>query len=204
MERAVTRLLGRLGGRNHALLALPSHAVQASVAWGMSVASGQNKVQMSVPLPQLPPPRVGEGLPPSVNLDTLPLALDSLLPRIVELCQSGSGTDSDSALVGTGDRQARTAAAEALHSALTVIIGAAFESFQQSQTRGVPTGNKDSAYASLYENLLPAALSLSCSRDPVPRQLFSSLLSQLAKWFSNSRTVHEKEADALLTCLFGT
>ena len=198
----MTRLLGRLGGRNHALLALPSHAVQASVAWGVSGASGQSKVQLSVPMPQLPPPRVGEGLPPSVKLDTLPLALDSLLPRIVELCQSGSGTDSDLALVGTGDRQARTAAAEALHSALTVMIGAAFESYQQSNARGLPAS--DSAYAPFYEKLLPAALSLSCSRDPVPRQLFSSLLSQLAKWFSNSRTVHEKEADALLTCLFGT
>ena len=167
------------------------------------MAHGHSKVQMSVPLPVLPSPRVGEGLPPSVKLVTLSLALDSLLPRIVELCQSGSGTDSDAstALVGSGDRQARTAAAEALHSALTVMIGAAFESHRQSNTRG--GADEDSDYASLYEKLLPAALSLSCSRDPVPRQLFSSLLSQLAKWFSNSRTVHKQEAEALLTCLFG-
>ena len=41
-----------------------------------------------------------------------------------------------------------------------------------------------SPFAAAYDRLLPAALALACSRDPVPLALFSTLLPQLARWLS--------------------
>jgi len=175
VQRAVVRLLGRLGGRSQALLAVPTDDAAAPAGW----AADTDLLRLTLPLPPPPPA-------PAAQVVGLPLALGRALPRVLELCAAGGDDDAAAdgptaargAAAGAAGRQVRTAAAEALHAALTVLLGRAQNALMHA-ARG-----DTSVYAAAYERLMPAALALACSRDPVPLALFSTLLPQLAKWLS--------------------
>ena len=97
------------------------------------------------------------------------IIIDKLLPRILELCSSTSGTSEGPSGTGntqrkTGvmasskslsDRQLYLAAAESLHGIITLMIDSAAEAFRRSSSR-------DSPFAPLYAKVLPA-LQLSVS-----------------------------------------
>jgi hypothetical protein len=87
LQRSIVRLLGSLGGRNQKLLLEPSLAVQAAVSWGGSDCI-TIPLPLSVPSTSSSNSRSGPG---SVSgsgskLLSIPLSLDKLLPRVVELC----------------------------------------------------------------------------------------------------------------------
>jgi hypothetical protein len=90
LQRSIVRLLGSLGGRNQKLLLEPSLAVQAAVSWG-----GSDCISIPLPLPLSAPSSAsnsrsgsGSGSGSNSKLLNIPLSLDKLLPRVVELCSS--------------------------------------------------------------------------------------------------------------------
>ena len=70
-----------------------------------------------------------------------------------------------------GDRQARIAAAELLHSIITYMVGAA--------ASAPKVRNGESKFSAMYSLVLPAAIWLSVCGDAVCQQLFHSLLFQV-------------------------
>ena len=88
--------------------------------------------------------------------------LDTLLPRLAELAEHGA------------DRQAKVAAAEALHSIVLHMIGSDAKS----------TVSRD--YSILYTHLFPVLLRLAADVDAFTRNLFYPLVLQLIHWFTSS------------------
>jgi hypothetical protein len=98
MQRAVTRLLGRLGGLNQLLLVEPTEAVQGSLSWGDT-----DSLIINVPFPQMvtgePQTGAKAAAGSSASSMDISVALDHLLPRVTELCS----TQSDGSSVSSGE-----------------------------------------------------------------------------------------------------
>lgn len=220
LQRAIIKLLGRLGGRNQRLLKDASRAVEASVSWGSTEC-----LTMRLPMPMI----VSSALPSASSsnqrignkgvesassvvspIHSLTFYLDKLLPRIVELCSTQEqGSDLPDGSGGSGlpssssaDRQVKIAAAELLHGVMTLMIGTAKH---VHTLRSINDQQQESKFATLYSNIFPTALRLSVSSDSVLRQLFHTLIFQIIRWFAGgssvSSMVHEAESDALLDAL---
>ena len=129
IQYSIIRLLGRLGGRNQKLLRDPIHSVSSTLTW-----IGSTCLTISLPLPKF---KVDSELKQKLHqmssslhksnpistssssssssslsnlkshLDSLPIVLDKLLPRIVELCSSQSQTGSNVTPLGSTSRQGR-------------------------------------------------------------------------------------------------
>ncbi|CAM9416079.1 unnamed protein product, partial [Phaeothamnion confervicola] len=160
----VLRLLGRLGGRNHCLAANADEAVRGSLAWDITP-----RLELSVPFHDFP---------------SLPLLLDSLLPRVVELAGGGS----------SGTEQTKTLASEFLHAVVIYMV-----SKTASDPRRGITGHAGQ-FSLLFRRIFPALLRLAVDVEPVTRRLFERLVLQLARWFSNAAARNE-DAIVLLDCL---
>ena len=101
LQRNIIRLLGSLGGRNQNLLLDATQEVQSSVSWG-----GSNCLTIDMPLMTTTTTCSSSSSSSSSassssgshsRLKNLPLSLDKLLPRVVELCSAqdqstGTGT----------------------------------------------------------------------------------------------------------------
>lgn len=113
------------------------------------------------------------------------LCLDSVLPRIVTLCDAGGGA--------TMDPQVLSAAAETLHALLMYMVGTA-SAVASNRTKQAP-------FAPYYERVFPAVIRLAVS-DYSCAGLFEKLLLQCVRWFSGYGQVHERDAQALLNAVF--
>jgi hypothetical protein len=114
----------------------------------------------------------------------LRLALDKVLPRVVELCVEfgssgggGGGSSAGGSASATG-KQTLLAAAETLHCVVLVALGRTVEEYPR------PT---ESSYKPVLQAALPACLALAVSGEPTVRLLFHKLLFQLARWYSDSK-----------------
>ena len=95
LQRSIIRLLGSLGGRNQNLLLDATQEVQSSVSWG-----GSNCLTIDMPLMTTTSSSSSSSSSSSNShsrIKNLPLSLDKLLPRVVELCSAqdqstGTGT----------------------------------------------------------------------------------------------------------------
>ena len=160
----VLRLLGRLGGRNKFILRNPSDIISSSLSW----ACFENELTLKLPVTFSDDSiRTQQS---SQGGGSISLALGGCVPRIVELCM---GNNAD-------DRQIRVNAAECLHSLMLVLIG-------QSATDMATDGSQ---FVAMFEAVLPTILSLASSTEPVIRNLFDSLVTQLVHWLSTSGRPH--------------
>jgi hypothetical protein len=177
LQFAVLSFLGRLGGDNQNLLLPPQETVQDSLAWSEDAC-----ILVDLPLPvdveAITQRQKSSRTPPAAV--PIKMCLDSLLPRLVELCGSSAA-----------DKQLLTASAECFHSLLIFMIGSAVSI---AKTR-------DSPFTPLYEKVFPAVIRLAVSSDSVCRLLFEKLLFQVVRWFSGLNQVHEDDASALLDAL---
>lgn len=161
LYHGILRLLGRLGGSSQYLLCVPQEEVQSSLSWEPTEC-----VVLSLKMPL----DAGSEL-------VLPLTIDSLLPRIVELC---GPSNQDQAL--------RVTAAESLHAITLLMVGTA----QKKQT---------TAFVPIYNKVFTAVIQLAASSG-VSRTLFEKLLLQLVRWFSGEQHVQPAEDKALFDSLF--
>ena len=81
LQRSIIRLLGSLGGRNQNLLLDATQEVESSVSWG-----GSNCLTIDMPLCAATPALSSYVAGTHSRINNLPLSLDKLLPRVVELC----------------------------------------------------------------------------------------------------------------------
>jgi DNA-dependent protein kinase catalytic subunit len=107
-----------------------------------------------------------------------------LLPRVLKLAES------------KGDAQLRVLASECIHGIILCMIGAS----ATDPSRAGGDSSRGKTYAELYRHVFPTILKLALDLNPVTRQLFQQLLSQIIHWFSRDRS-GQPETAALLDCL---
>jgi hypothetical protein len=199
LERRVLSLLGALGG---------GAGGSSSGASAVGAASAVEPLASALEGALAWDPDMNGGTPLEVSLPFggstghLKLRLDGILPRLAELCE---GTGQVEILTGASPREAKVAAAEALHALLLWMVGAAAtDSRRRAAGKGKSDGGGGSgSYTRTFEKLLPVVLRLGVDEDTVVRQLFSTLLLQLVRWYSSAdATVQSsKEAQVLLQTL---
>jgi hypothetical protein len=121
----------------------------------------------------------------------LRLCLDSVLPRIVALCEAGSSSSSSSS--SGADPQQLCAAAETLHALVVYMVGTA--------SAVASTRDKSALFSSVYERVFPAVIRLAVT-DFACAGLFERLLFQCVRWFSGPGQVGSRDVQALLDALF--
>jgi hypothetical protein len=189
IQRCVLRILGRLGGHNQLMLQPQNELLKSSLAWSLN----NNSVTVKFPLlGQMTPSasrylsqRLTQSSTQQTEIIDVKLSMDRLLPRIVEIACSQSGST---------DRHAKLAAAESLHAIILLLLGSAATS-PERKDRG------DSDLATIYNKLLPAVISLSVDSEPMCSKLFEKLLFQIIHWFAGPQHVHDAEIAVLLDCL---
>ena len=201
IQSQVLRLLGRLGGDNQMILQSPDISVQASLSW-----ASKEFLVVKLPLPgvyssvvvgtsgsnrQTQRLAIQSSSSSSIATEVIEVkvALDRLLPRIIEICTTQSSAT---------DRQAKLAAAEALHAVLVLLIGNGATS--PERIRGGKE-KRESELSQVYLKLFPAVIELSVDSDLVCRKLFNKLLFQIIHWFSGFNQVYEDESEVLIDSL---
>jgi hypothetical protein len=189
IQRSVMRIVGRLGGFNQLIIPPQEEVLKSSLAWSVN----HDTVSVKLPLLGLATAstsryltqRMTQSTTQNVEVIEVTVALDRLLPRIVELATSQSSST---------DKHAKLAAAESLHAIVTLLIGTAATS-PDRKDKG------DSVLAKIYSKLFHAVIDLSVDADPMCGRLFDKLLFQIVHWFSGPRQVHEAEAASLIDSL---
>ena len=169
LQLRILNFLGAIAGDNHALVLPPASALAASSSSSSSSSSAPALETSASGSSSSEPGSVMRWDSVSRILFEFPFRdvkidvhLDTLLPRLAELAEHGA------------DRQAKVAAAEALHSIVLHMIGSDAKS----------TVSRD--YSILYTHLFPVLLRLAADVDAFTRNLFYPLVLQLIHWFTSS------------------
>lgn len=171
LQLTILRFLGRIGGLNQGVLEKPNEVIKAITSWNLNEC-----LFVNLPMPHEYDNR---------GISKLTIALDRIIPRLLELCSSVSTS------MSANERQIRIFAAETLHGLILLMIGVA-------ATR--PNKQEKSAFESTYKKIFPATISLSACPDNFCRKLFSTLLFQIIHWFSKQQA-HPDETKALIDSL---
>ncbi|XP_063980043.1 DNA-dependent protein kinase catalytic subunit-like [Diachasmimorpha longicaudata] len=112
--------------------------------------------------------------------DNLPIHLDTILPRIIELSLCCS------------DHRTRISACETLYSIVIIVVGMTVKYIANTPER----------YALSYKTLCPVLLRLGCDPDVVVRQIFDPLMFQITRWLSSKLLRDSSAVGHLVECLF--
>ncbi|XP_011297765.1 DNA-dependent protein kinase catalytic subunit-like [Fopius arisanus] len=112
--------------------------------------------------------------------ENLPVHLDTILPRVIELSLRCS------------DSRTRIAACETLHSIVIIVLGKNVEYISNAPDR----------YVSSYKILCPVLLKLGCDPDEVIWQIFNPLMLQMTHWLSSKLMLHSPAIGYLIDSLF--
>ena len=171
IDARVARALGAAGGAAHHLIDdddRRSGNSRASASASSALWDFERRVSLDVD--------VGENARVTVWLDRL-------LPRAAHCALSST------------DRAAKVAASEFLHAATLLMVGRNARAF-------VPGGGDHAREATpfhkIYRSLFPVILTLAIDQEPVTRQLFSALATQLVRWFTRNQAREAAETVALL------
>jgi hypothetical protein len=171
LQLTILRFLGRIGGLNQGVLEKPNEVIKAIISWNLNEC-----LFVDLPMPYTHGNR---------RISKLTIALDRIIPRLLELCNGVSTS------MSSNERQIRIFAAETLHGLILLMIGVA-------ATR--PNKNEKSVFESTYRKIFPVTISLSTCPDNFCRKLFSTLLFQIIHWFSKQQA-HPDETKALIESL---
>eukprot|EP00842_Homolaphlyctis_polyrhiza_P000953 jgi/Hompol1/1859/HPOL_005752-RA len=106
-----------------------------------------------------------------------------MLPRIAHLAQFSA------------DRKTKIAAAEFLHSIITLMAGRSFV-----QNKNSPQ-NKSSFY-NIFRRVLPIMLRISVDIDKTARSLFEALTKQIIYWLANDCAPNSSEVSVMLDACY--
>ena len=172
IDTRVARVLGAVGGAAHALIDDDDRRARSSGASASASSSTlwdfERRVSLDV--------EVGENA-------RVTIWLDRMLPRAAHCALSST------------DRAAKVAAAEFLHAATLLMVGRNARAFAPE---GGDHAREATPFHKIYRRLFPAVLELAIDQEPVCRQLFSALATQLVRWFTRNQAREAAETVALL------
>jgi len=177
IDARVARVLGAVGGAAHELVddddrrasgSLVSSSSSFSSSSSSTLWDFERRVSLDVD--------VGENA-------RVTIWLDQMLPRAAHCALSST------------DRAAKVAAAEFLHAATLLMVGRNARAFAPE---GGDHAREATPFHKIYRRLFPAVLELAIDQEPVCRQLFSALATQLVRWFTRNQAREAAETVALL------
>ena len=171
IDTRVARVLGAVGGAAHALIDDDDRRARssgASASASSTLWDFERRVSLDV--------EVGENA-------RVTIWLDRMLPRAAHCALSST------------DRAAKVAAAEFLHAATLLMVGRNARAFAPE---GGDHAREATPFHKIYRRLFPAVLELAIDQEPVCRQLFSALATQLVRWFTRNQAREAAETVALL------
>ena len=171
IDTRVARVLGAVGGAAHALIDDDDRLARssgASASASSTLWDFERRVSLDV--------EVGENA-------RVTIWLDRMLPRAAHCALSST------------DRAAKVAAAEFLHAATLLMVGRNARAFAPE---GGDHAREATPFHKIYRRLFPAVLELAIDQEPVCRQLFSALATQLVRWFTRNQAREAAETVALL------
>ena len=181
IDARVARVLGAVGGAAHHLIDDDDRRVRASGSSGSRTSASapstlwdfERRVSLDVD--------VGENA-------RITIWLDQMLPRAAHCALSST------------DRAAKVAAAEFLHAATLLMVGRNARAFAPA---GGDHAREPTPFHNIYASLFPVVLTLAIDQEPVTRQLFASLATQLVRWFTRNQAREAAETMALLDAVVG-
>jgi hypothetical protein len=177
IDARVARVLGAVGGAAHELVddddrrasgSLVSSSSSFSSSSSSTLWDFERRVSLDVD--------VGENA-------RVTIWLDQMLPRAAHCALSST------------DRAAKVAAAEFLHAATLLMVGRNARAFAPE---GGDHAREATPFHKIYRRLFPVVLELAIDQEPVCRQLFSALATQLVRWFTRNQAREAAETVALL------